>query len=573
MIYGINREGWKSVARRKESRYLLSPTHEEEITSLVDSVIKSYKELPLRLYQISRKYRDERRPRQGLLRAREFVMKDLYTFDYTPSLALETYNTIRKVYADFFDEFKIPYLVAEADAGNIGGTLSHEFHFPNSRGEDHVVSCNNCDYIANEELAESRVQNLAKLKDTDSRFQDSSTVVSEDLETSVEKRSRHPPESEQDPFHIDVAIWTGITQDKLSLVNAFYPCKSLPYRPRPTKPNEVNIHAIKSIVPDLDAGTENPIDLWRTNFQQFMQDDNASVPVDKGYSKIINIFDYRLPSIFAGSTFSNHADFPLSAHLPSYFDKHIPTTSVTQHPTKAGPLDLLRIKSGDPCPRCPDGQLKTQKAVELGHTFFLGNRYSKPLGASVTVPAEYLSEHGGIDNRIDTKSIDDEARSASSRRSISGNEVEFQMGCHGIGISRMIGAIADTLADEKGLNWPRVIAPFEVIVIPSRGLEKDAADIYDVLVANNKAEERVLPSPELNNQAAHIDAILDDRQRDLAWKLRDADLIGIPIVVILGRAWRSDKKCEVKCRRLAGLTTEVRADELAGVVSSLLAQM
>jgi prolyl-tRNA synthetase len=501
------------------------------------------------------------------------MMQDLYTFDYTPGLALETYDTVRRVYAEFFDEFKIPYLIAEADSGNIGGTLSHEFHFPNARGEDCVVSCNSCDYVANEELAESRVQNLAEHKNIGWKFQDSSTMASEDLETSIEMRSQHSLESEQDPFHIDVATWTGITQDKLSLVNAFYPRQLLPYQRRSTKPNEVNIHAIKSIVPGLDAGIENPIDLWRTNFRQFTQDDNVSVAVDRGYSKIVNIFDYRLLSIFTGSTFSNHADFPLSTHFPSYFDKHIPTTSVTQHPTNAGPLDLLRIKSGDACPRCPNGQLKIQKAVELGHTFFLGNRYSKPLCASVTVPAEHLSEPGGIDNPIDTKSSNKKASSTSSGRSFFGSEAEFQMGCHGIGVSRMIGAVADSLADEKGLNWPRVIAPFEVIVIPSRGLESDAADIYDTLVADSKFEERVLPSSVLYQQATHIDAILDDRQRELAWKLRDADLIGFPVVVILGRAWRSDKKCEVQCRRLGGLRTEVPADELVGVVSALLAQI
>ncbi|KAH0545001.1 hypothetical protein FGG08_000927 [Glutinoglossum americanum] len=563
---------------RKESHYLLSPTHEEEITSLVDSITKSFSFPDVLQPQLlicrceARKYRDERRPRQGLLRAREFVMKDLYTFDYTPSLALETYDTVRKGYADFFDEFKIPYLVAEADSGNIGGTLSHEFHFPNPRGEDHVISCGSCDYVANEELAESRIHTQIKHKPVSWKFQHSSTIINSDLEMSIEVRTQHTLESEPDPFHIEVATWTGITQDKLSLVNAFYPYSSLRYGRRPTKPNEVNIHAIKCIVPDVDAGIENPISLWRTNFKQLTKDDDVLAPVDKRYSKIVNIFDYRLPSVFAGSTFANHADFPLSAHLPSFFDKHIPTTSVTQHPTTAGPLDLLRIKNGDPCPRCPNGVLKVQKAVELGHTFFLGSRYSKPLGASVTVPAECLLESEKVNDPMDTKPTD-KTRDAPSRQGSPGGEVELQMGCHGIGVSRMIGAVADSLSDEKGLNWPRVIAPFEVVVVPKKGLEKDAEDVYDALTTNSKLKESVLPSSELGRQAAHIDAILDDRQRDLVWKLRDADLIGFPVIVVLGRAWQSDKRCEVQCRRLGGLKTEVPVDELPAVVSSLLTQM
>jgi prolyl-tRNA synthetase len=511
----------------------------------------------------ARKYRDERRPRQGLLRAREFLMKDLYTFDYTPSLALETYDTVRKAYADFFNELKMPYLVAEADSGNMGGTLSHEFHFTSAKGEDHVVSCSSCDYVANEELAETRLSTQSGSKSDDWKFQQSTTVASDDLETSVEVRTRHALESEADPFHIEVATWTGITKDRLSLVNAFYPWKPLPYRPRSTTPNEINIHAIKSIVPGLDAGIENPIDLWRTSFQPFTQGDN--VLVNKRYSKIINIFDSRLPPVFASSTFSNHADFPLSAHLPSYLDKHIPTTSVTQHPTQASPLNLLRIRGGDLCPRCPEGQLKVQKTVELAHTFFLSNRYSKPLRASVAVPTNYLSDS-------DIKPSD-ATRSGSSQYKSSGGGVELQMGCHGIGISRMIGAVADCLADDNGLNWPRVIAPFEVVVIPNKGLEKDAVDVYDTLVTSSGLGEPVLASSGVDQQAAHIDAILDDREKDLAWKLRDADLIGFPVIVVLGRAWRKDKNCEVQCRRLGGLKTEVPVDELPAFVSSLLGQM
>ncbi|KAI9766095.1 MAG: hypothetical protein M1840_006802 [Geoglossum simile] len=548
---------------RKQTRFLLSPTHEEEITSLVAGITKSYKELPLRLYQISRKYRDERRPRQGLLRAREFLMKDLYTFDYTPSLALETYDTVRKCYMDFFNEFKIPYLVAEADSGNMGGTLSHEFHFPSAKGEDHVISCGSCDYVANEELAESRISTQSENKSNDWKFQHSPAMASDDLETSIEVRTRHTLESERDPFHIEVATWTGITKDRLSLVNAFYPWKPLPYRPRSATPNEINIHAIKSIVPGLDAGVENPIDLWRTNFQPFTQGDNASM--NKRYSKIINVFDSRLPSAFASSTFSNHADFPLSAHSPSYLDKHIPTTSVTQHPTQAGPLNLLRIRGGDPCPRCPEGRLKVQKTVELAHTFFLSNRYSRPLRASVTVPTNYLSDS-------DIKPSD-ATRSGSSQYGSSAGGVELQMGCHGIGISRMIGAVADCLANDNGLNWPRVIAPFEVVVISNKGLERDAVDVYDALVNSGGLEESILASPGLNRQAAYMDAILDDREKDLAWKLRDADLIGFPVIVVLGRAWRNDKRCEVQCRRLGGLKTEVPVDELPAFVSSLLGQV
>lgn len=142
---------------RRDSGFLLSPTHEEEITSLVAGLVHSYKDLPLRLYQTGRKYRDERRPRGGLLRAKEFLMKDLYTFDFSSENALETYKSVRTAYTNLFDEFKIPYLVAEADSGNMGGKLSHEYHFASDKGEDNVWSCNSCSYVANEELVEKSI--------------------------------------------------------------------------------------------------------------------------------------------------------------------------------------------------------------------------------------------------------------------------------------------------------------------------------------------------------------------------------------------------------------------------------
>ncbi|KAJ4307454.1 hypothetical protein N0V94_009721, partial [Neodidymelliopsis sp. IMI 364377] len=146
---------------RKDSGFLLSPTHEEEITALVASIVHSYKDLPLRLYQTGRKYRDERRPRQGLLRAKEFMMKDLYTFDATVEAGLETYKAVRQAYKNLFDELKLPYLVADADSGNMGGKLSHEYHFVSPKGEDNVWSCSSCDYVANEELVEKRTPDIS----------------------------------------------------------------------------------------------------------------------------------------------------------------------------------------------------------------------------------------------------------------------------------------------------------------------------------------------------------------------------------------------------------------------------
>ncbi|KAI1776719.1 prolyl-tRNA synthetase [Hypoxylon cercidicola] len=473
---------------RKDVPYLLAPTHEEEITTLVSKTVKSYKSLPLRLYQIGRKYRDEIRPRQGVLRSREFLMKDLYTFDYSIQSALSTYEQVRTAYSRLFDELKLPYLVAEASSGDIGGDLSHEYHLPTPIGEDNVISCKSCDYVANEELATTR---LGPLEDT-SPSPDSGDVLAAN-------------------------VWRGISKDRSTLVNVWYPASF---------PDDcINTYAIKSVLPELDASLSNPTQYWSS----------SSEP--KRHVHLVNIVDYRLGSPFFIALKTNPSPEVL---LPSdtNIDLATITTDYVTSSTDGEPLNLLRIQDGDNCPRCEEGKLKVQKAVELGHTFHLGTRYSDPLEAHVQVPS----------NVIEDKSV---SNSTSEMTTVS-----MQMGCHGIGVSRIIGAVADHLADEKGLNWPRAIAPFEVVVVPGKGLEKDG----------------VIVSEYLANSPRPIDLLLDDRPESLPWKMRDADLVGYPIIVILGRGWSSDRLCEVQCRRLSSVS-HILLEDLPMYINQLLTQL
>jgi len=210
---------------------------------------------------------------------------------------------------------------------------------------------------------------------------------------------------------------------------------------------------------------------------------------------------------------------------------------ITTHPTTGKPLDLTRIQTGDPCPLCGGGTLTVQRAVEVGHTFHLGARYSEPMNATVALPTQ----------------------NASGSMAPSG-QVAMQMGCHGIGVSRLIGAIASLLSDNRGLNWPRVVSPFECVIIPSRGTEEDAVEVYDTLQGVSRTD-------------VDIDAILDDRPiKDLGWKLRDADLIGYPVILILGRAWKKDRRVEVQCRRLH-MKEDVKIDKLREIVMSILEKL
>ncbi|KAL7266950.1 hypothetical protein RUND412_010482 [Rhizina undulata] len=473
---------------RKGSKMILSPTHEEEITTLVSLLVTSYKQLPLRLYQISRKYRDERRPRAGLLRGKEFTMKDLYTFDASEQGAIETYEDVQAAYRNLFDELQLPYLVAEADSGNMGGTLSHEYHYASPNGEDRVITCTHCKYTSNEEAAQSRPPEF--------------------------------PTSLPDPT--EISVYHGVTRDRKTLINAFFPKHSTDLDSKTPIPNEINIHRVRAILPEIDPSVGNPLELFQENFTEFRA--GEEVPMEAGsFSQVVNLFDSRLPREFTETSFSNHTDQPLAREFIT--DKRIPTTMITRD-TDEKFLDLLKLREGDGCPRC-DGRLRVTDAIELGHTFHLGTRYTVPLKGVVA----------GED----------------------GEKKHMIMGCHGIGVSRMIPALADGFRDAVGLGWPRVVAPFEVVVVGRKGAEGGAEEVYDLLAG------RELES------GGEVDAILDDRARDLPWKLKDADLIGYPVVVVLGRGWK-DGKVEVQARR-KGVKLEVGLGELRTAIRELLKEL
>ncbi|KAF1944499.1 prolyl-tRNA synthetase [Clathrospora elynae] len=445
--YSANSELLRINDRRK-SGFLLSPTHEEEITALVSGMVHSYKDLPLRLYQIGRKYRDERRPRQGLLRAKEFMMKDLYTFDYSPDAALKTYESVRQAYNNLFNELKLPYLVADADSGNMGGKLSHEYHFVSPKGEDDVWSCNTCEYVANEEIVEKKSEPTA--------FNDG-----------------------------DLLVFTGISVDHKTAIKIHIPRPSRMRQDEQPDWNHistvVNLHAVKKSLPE-------------------------DVEIDTGIES------------------TTLADLlPKTTQTIQVHDRALTDSS------SASNIDLTITKPGDACPKCSHGKLDVQKAIEVGHTFHLGTRYSLPLNAVVALPDMNLKE-------------------------------PIHMGCHGIGVSRIIGAVASLLSNSKGLSWPRVIAPYEAIILTTPQVDDgEATEVYDALYGEARGGQ--------------VDLVLDDRVgKSLGWKLRDADLIGYPVIVVLGRGWKERREVEVQCRRL-GMKKDIGLSELRREVLRLLEQL
>ncbi|KAJ6112885.1 hypothetical protein N7512_008209 [Penicillium capsulatum] len=492
---------------RKDTRFLLAPTHEEEITSLVGSLTTSYKNLPCG----SRKYRDEPRPRQGLLRGREFVMKDLYTFDYSVNEALKTYQSVKHVYTKLFDELKIPYLVAAADSGNMGGSLSHEFHFISAKGEDRVVSCSSCDHVYNEELADGKTHSFH---------------ASEEGSLPGFKTDEGPIESSST---VSIGMWMAISHDGSTLLRGWYPKFTMQSGSSEPVERHVNSHAVKAIASaagvDLDLGVENPLQKWTAHLKSGASSQQRPRVLDL-YDSQVRV--YQRP--------------PLSDLLEEIGCKaaDIDYSMLDQFPGTSNKLSLVRVHNGDRCAQCADGQLTSNPAVELGHTFHLGTRYSEVLQASVSVNPAVLGENV--------------APGASSAKE---QIVPMQMGCHGIGVSRMISAVANRLADSKGLNWPRVIAPYEVVVVPGKGMDSVAEQAYDSLTS--KASN-------------YVDTLLDDRDKGMGWKLGDADLIGYPVIVVVGNGWKKNQTLEVQCRRL-GCKEDVTMDQLPGYVDSLLSQL
>lgn len=405
-------------------------------------------------------------------------MKDLYTFDLDHERALKTYNEVRVAYAAFFEELRIPYLTAEADSGNMGGSLSHEYHYVTAAGEDNVISCDSCSYVANEEKAVSR----------DDLYQ--------------EKAVGKPQ------------IWVRTTEGGRDLVLALLPAQA-------DNVAAPNWHALKRAVPSVVQDIADPTNAWATY---------TGIKGDRGSMRnIFIVSDYRIDDTHIPRSVEQAM---LAINLDGTSHSAVNLISISLDPTTEQPINLLSIRDGDRCAKCDHGRLRVQRAVELGHTFHLGTRYSTPLNCTIGLPSE--------DPRYNTTV---------------GHRVPLEMGCHGIGISRLIGAVAQILSDSTGLNWPRAIAPFEAVIIAAEGFEKEGRRLYNVLANRG------------------VDVVLDDRKQSTVWKLKDADLVGHPVILLVTkRSWSDYHSVEVQCRRAGGYRKNHRTEEedVGKIVEGLL---
>jgi len=445
-------------------------------------------------------------------------MKDLYTFDVSTEDAMKTYDEVKAAYIAFFDELKVPYLVAEADSGAMGGNLSHEFHFATPAGEDNVWSCDSCSYVANQELVERRID---------------SNEINLTLQQSVS--------------------WLGVTQDKKACVLVLVPNTDI-HDGTAVDVTKLNSNSLKRALPEIDlSATTNTSSIFDTLNNDAETNNNPSkttlhILVDSRISALRDGVEPLLATITQSFR---------SRNLVADFSK-LRLNLITTDSTTNKPLILNNPEPGNGCPRCPTGTLKVQRCVELGHTFHLGTRYSAPLKALVEVPTQ-----GG--SPTSTTATTSSPAATTAPPTPSAHRIPVSMGCHGLGISRLIGALASVLSTPSGLAWPRVLAPYEIAIVPSNPNLLSAAEelLDDLSTSAFSFEER---------KSGSLDVVLDDRlDRQLGYKLKDADLIGYPVVLVVGRGWK-EGSVEVQCRRL-GVKEEVLRGEVRGRVRELLGRL
>jgi prolyl-tRNA synthetase len=449
---------------RKGADFHLGPTHEEIITDMVRREIKSYRDLPKNLYQIQTKFRDEARPRGGLLRCREFLMKDAYSFDVDEKGALSSYETMREAYQRIFDALGLTYRMVAADSGAMGGSTSAEFQVLVDSGEDAIVACNKCDYAANTEAAEVK------------------------LCPPPAKRAPSALAKVHTPGHgtiVAVTAFLGIGPDQM-LKSLLYTAKDGPLDGKVIlcvvrgdhEVNEVKLaHAV--------AATE----VFLATEQDIERSTGAKVgfagPVGFGGTVLV---DRAASSVIDGVTGANETDY------------HV--TGVNFERDYQGDIVDVRLAvAGDACPRCDGGALVSYRGIEGGHIFVLGTHYSTKMGAT------FLDEKG------ETRPV--------------------VMGCYGIGVSRLMAAAVEQHNDVDGILWPAGIAPYDVEVV-TIGSDADVTRTAETLVAD--LEQR------------GVEVLWDDRDERPGVKFKDADLIGIPLRVMIGQKGLAAGGIEIRPR-------------------------
>lgn len=481
---------------RHERDFALQPTSEEVVTDIARQELKSYRQLPKNFYQIQTKFRDERRPRFGVMRGREFTMKDAYSFDRSEEAAGRSYDIMFAAYKRIFDRLGLEYRAVAADTGAIGGDRSHEFQVIADTGEDAIVYCPDSDYAANIELAEAvsliarRAEPAKALEKTPTpgkaTCEDVAELLGVPLATTVKSLVLATDDLDDKGNPAGVTVWLLLVRGDHAL-------------------NEVKAGKLPGLKSGFRFATEAEI------LEHF--------GCKPGYLGPIGL---KQPvKVIADRTVAHMADFICGANDADFHFTGVNWGRDLPEPDLVA--DLRNVIEGDPS---PDGKgvLAIQRGIEVGHVFYLGTKYSKAMNAT------FLDEDG--------------------------KPKHFEMGCYGIGVTRILGAAIEQNHDARGIIWPRAIAPFEVVICPvgwgkSQAVRDEAQKLYDALIA------------------AGVDAVLDDRDERPGVMFADWELIGVPHRVTIGDRGLKEGQVEYQGRRDAEATKLAIGDIEAHVLGAL----
>lgn len=484
------------IKDRHQRDFVLQPTSEEVVTDIVRNEIHSWRQLPVNFYHIQTKFRDERRPRFGLMRGREFTMKDAYSFDKDQESAQKSYDIMYNAYMRIFERMGLNFRAVAADTGSIGGDRSHEFQVIADTGEDEIVYNPESSYAANIELAEAacliehRSAPKMPLEKTATPHADKCELVAEQLKRPLSETVKAIVlATEEDVPNSSPQIWLLLIRGDHEL-------------------NEIKLSKLSGFEHGYRMATEAEI------LEHF-----GCVP---GYLGPVGLSDKV--KVVVDTTVNNMSDFICGANQEGYH-----YTGVNWERDLAEPYqvtDLRNVVAGDPDPN-GEGILAIQRGIEVGHVFFLGDTYSKKLQAT------YLDTDG--------------------------KPALIQMGCYGIGVSRIAAAAIEQNHDEKGMVWPRALAPFEVVICAlnwhkSPAVQRAATDLYEQLKSHG------------------IDVILDDRDARPGVMFADWELIGVPLRVTVGDRGLKENIVEIQ-QRAAGINEKVAINQAFDHLQQALAQL
>lgn len=469
-------DGLLKFQNRNKHWFCLGATHEEAVTDYVRNDVKSYRDLPRNIYQIQNKYRDEIRPRFGLMRGREFVMKDAYSFDADQEGALNAYKSMYEAYQAIFDRLGLHYRIVQADAGNIGGSQTHEFQLLAEAGEDALLVSDTTSFAANVEVCPAI---------------DAVPHVSNEVEKSLEKFATPGQKT-----IADLAKFTGLAEKELVKTLFFSANDGTDPKVKDLKPvavllrgsDEVNPIKLKNIL-----GLTNP---------PLMLTDEEVFQVTGAHPGSCGPVGLKIP-VYMDNGVAGLKNYIVGANEDGFHMKQV-NHGRDYQVTKTA--DLRMAREGDKCPES-NGRLKSYRGIEVGHVFYLGKKYSEKMNAT------FLDKNGKQQN--------------------------FEMGCYGIGVTRTVQACIEQSHDADGIIWPKAIAPFQVHMC--------------VLDPSNPEVMQVAEKMYSDFNAAGIEVLMDDREERPGVKFKDADLLGMPVRVVLGKRGLDNKEVEVVERKTKAL--------------------